>query len=706
MSEPAPADSAPVAADSGNNAETIMVTGARRKADKAGFSNASKASGQSFKVDATQTITRITQREILEAVMPIGTISNAISNQPNVITPTTTSPIVGGNIYIRGFSKGLLNITLDGIPMNLIDNYTVYTNQLIPLGLVGSVDIKPGAGSASTIGYSNFGGSIDVNSASPSVRPAATVEAGYGSFNEQKYGVTLNSGRFFHDTTSLIVNFNRQAVDGYFDKGSDGSHIQSGKVPSQNQVAAKLVSQIGPGVLTGLFSYTDEKFYLVSGATANQISQYGPEASVYTGPSNRSTYWGNNLKKEHNSIGYIDYTVPITSQITFSERPYYWDQYTYTSSVPTAKPYSSQYSLEGLSQAMRYGNIAKLTYKPLRLVSFESGLWTDYTRYTWSRPYGAIVSGVPFRPETTHVNDKTTSLQPYFQATFNIGNKLTITPGFKFNYMHRVYRDKIASTGYDKDWRTFLPSLGLNYIILGNKSKPTLSLYANYTRSYEPPSFSQISTAAENFTLDPQFADSFEAGPMWDWGRWSGKISLFDTHFLNYIRTINISNAANPNGVSAYSNAGGATYQGVDISNSINITKQVSIFANIGLLDAHFSSLSTPIPYAAHNTDAFGVRYQGSDLQIGASFQYNSGYFVQTTSNVYKKLTPFFTANLFATYKLPLHVKHIEDAVLSVNLDNAFNRSYIVDGGSYSGQATYNYALPINVFADIKVRFN
>ncbi|MCG4260909.1 TonB-dependent receptor [Acetobacter senegalensis] len=389
-----------------------------------------------------------------------------------------------------------------------------------------------------------------------------------------------------------------------------------------------------------------------------------------------------------------------------SERPYYWDGYSYTSSVPTAAPYSSNYFLENLRQSIRYGNLDKVTYQPLKLVKFEGGLWVDYTRYTTGQPYGALVPGVPQIAEQNHIVDKTTTIQPYFQATFDILNKLSISTGFKYNYIRRNYTNQSNSTGYEKSWTDFSPSLGVNYIALGNKMKPVISIYANYTRSFEPPAYGQISTTAQNYSLSPQYADSFEAGSIWDWKRWSGKISLFDTHFLNYIRTVNISNAANPAGVDAYANSGGATYQGVDISNSVNITKRISAFANIGLLDAHYSNLSTPIAYASHNTDAFGVRYHGDDLQLGASFQYNTGYFIQTTSDTYKKVTPFFTANLFASYKLPLRVKHIEDAVLSINLDNAFNRMYIVDGSSYGGKAVYNYALPINVFADIKVRFN
>ena len=696
----------PVAADAGNDAETVTVIAAHKATDASGFSNSSKNSGQTYKLTSGQTQVRITQRELLEASIPVGSITSALANQPNLVLPTTTSPIVGGNIYLRGFSKGLLNVRLDEIPINLVDNYSVYANQLLPLGLTGSLDLKPGAGSASTIGYSDFGGTIDVNSASPAPKPSVTSEVGYGSFDEQKYGMTLNSGLLFHDSTAIIVSLNHQSAGGYFDTGADGRAVQSGQVPTDNQEAVKLVSEVGPGTLTGLVSHTNETFYLVQGATPAQIARYGSTATVYTGPETPATFWENQYKKEHNTIAYLDYALPLGRAITLSEKPYYWSGYTYTTSVPTAAPYNAHYISESLQDDFRYGDILKADADVTPWSHLQSGVWLDYTRYTASQPVGAIAPGYGPLPDTTHQTDKTTTVQPYVEARIWIGDRLSVTPGVKYSLVTRAYRDQLKHSGYDKSWRDALPSIGLNYIVVGARNAPVLSVYANYTRSFEPPAFSQISTTAQNFGLMPQYADSVEAGPMWDFGRWSGKLSVFDTHFLNYIQTVTISNAANPNGIATFGNAGGATYQGIDFNNSLRITKRVSAFANLGLLDAHFSSQSTPITYAPHNTDAVGLRYQGDRLQWGVSMQYNTGYFVQNTSTLYTKLTPFFTANLFASYRLPLVLPHIESAVLSLNIDNAFDRRYLVDGSSFNGVRDFNYALPLNAFADLKIRFD
>jgi iron complex outermembrane receptor protein len=706
------APSAPIAADSGadvasTTVNSVIVTAKKAKTDIQGYSNASKNSGQTYNLSATQTETRITQRELLEAVSPVASISAAIENQPNTTTPTTTSPIVGGNIYIRGFSKGFLNVTLDGLPINLVENQTVYANQILPLGLTGSIDVKPGAGSAATVGYSDFGGTIDVNSANPSPSPFATLEGGFGSLGESKYGVTLNTGTFLNGTTSVIANINSQSASGYFDKGSDGTTTDSGRVTAYDQGAIKLVSHIGPGTLTGLISHTNEKFDVITGATSAQIALYGPRASAYTGPETAVSYWGNNFKKEYNDIAYLDYTLPLGNNITLSERPYYWLGFTYQSTVPTAKPYNSNYLEQGsLYRDFRYGDIFKVDIAAAAWIDIQTGVWFDATHLTDTSPLHPFTPAVPPLPNPLHQADETYTLQPYVSVPIAATDRFTITPGVKFSYVSRDFRDEIALTGYQKNWTDVLPSLGLNYILVGDHNAPLLSTYANYTRSFEPPTFSQISTSAQNFALNPQLADSYEVGPIWDVGVWSGKVSLFETHFLNYVQTETISNAAHPSGVSTYANAGGAIYKGVDISNSFNITSRVAAFANLGLLNANFTSQTTPITYAPHRTGSVGLRYQGNNLQVGVTTDYNSGYFVNNGGTNYSLLKSFVVSSLFADYKLPVTLPHFASAVLSLNIDNLFDRHYIIDGTSFNGKATFEEALPFTAFADLKLRFH
>lgn len=704
-----PAQSAqPTASDSGavTSIATIYVHGHYQKADLSGFSNSSKTSGQTYKLTATQTQTRITQREILETTIPVGSVSDAIRNQPNVFTPTTTSPIVGGNIYIRGFSKSFLNITLDGIPLNLIDNYTVYSNQIIPFGLIGSIDIKPGAGSAKTVGYSNFGGSIDINSAQPTSYANAVIEGGVGSFGERKTGITLNSGKILGGTTTVIGTFNRQTADGYFNRGADGQHIRSGRVPGDDQYAFKSVSQIGPGVLTGLVSHTSEDFDVIKGATLQQIQQYGPRASALTGAENSSTFWANNFKKEDNLIAYLNYTFsPIYSTI-ISEQPYYWNGMTYVDNVPTKAPYHGNYfQKNSLYRDFRFGNILKAKIYLASFLTIQTGIWVDATHFVATQPVSALKPGYPDLKSPLHQVDETTTTQPYISVPIAVTNRLEIVPGVKLSVVSRTFKDLMSMSGYQKNWTNVLPSLGANYIIVGTKNAPSLSVYTNYTRTFQPPAFSQISTSAQNFDLAPDLADSFEAGTMWDKNFWSGKVSLFETHFLNYIQTETISNAAHPGGINAYTNAGGAIYQGADISNSFNLTKKIGAFVNVGLLDAHFTSQKAPLTYAPHQTGSVGLRYQGQSFQSGVTLDYNSGYFINQGKSLYTGLHSYKVVDFFADYKLPVHAPHIDSAVVSLNINNMFNKHYIVDGGSFNGKPVFYYALPMNIFADLKVRF-
>ena len=323
-----------------------------------------------------------------------------------------------------------------------------------------------------------------------------------------------------------------------------------------------------------------------------------------------------------------------------------------------------------------------------------------------TQPVSPLVAGYPELKSPLHQVDQTYTTQPFIATPISLTDRWDVTPGVKFSFVSRTFHDLMNSSGYQKNWTNVLPSIGTNYVIIGSKRAPELSLYANYTRTFQPPAFSQISTSAQNFDLAPDLADSIETGTMWDQGVWSGKISLFETHFLNYIQTETISNAAHPTGVSAYTNAGGAIYQGIDVSNSINITKKIGAFVNVGLLDAHFTASKMPMTYAPHQTGSAGLRYQGNNFQSGATVNYNSGYFINQGKSLYTGLHSYTTVDVFADYKLPVHTRNIDSAVVSINIDNLFNKHYIVDGGSFSGSPTYYYALPLNIFADIKVRFD
>jgi outer membrane receptor protein involved in Fe transport len=100
------------------------------------------------------------------------------------------------------------------------------------------------------------------------------------------------------------------------------------------------------------------------------------------------------------------------------------------------------------------------------------------------------------------------------------------------------------------------------------------------------------------------------------------------------------------------------------------------------------------------------LRYQGDNLQVGVSTDYNSGYFVNNGGTNYSLLKSFVVTNLFADYKLPVTLPHVASTVLSLNIDNAFNRRYLVDGTSFNGKATFEEALPFTAFADLKLRFH
>jgi len=122
---------------------------------------------------------------------------------------------------IRGAGDSRINVTLDGVPLNSPEDQCVFWANMNSYGsLLGSVQIQRGVGS-STNGDGAFGGTIALQSATPSQDKNIEFNASYGTYN------TLNVGGNF--STGLL--WNHWILDGaYHQTTTDGFlHGTSGR---------------------------------------------------------------------------------------------------------------------------------------------------------------------------------------------------------------------------------------------------------------------------------------------------------------------------------------------------------------------------------------------------------------------------------------------------------------------------------------------
>lgn len=178
----------------------------------------------------------------------------------------------------------------------------------------------------------------------------------------------------------------------------------------------------------------------------------------------------------------------------------------------------------------------------------EQDNWTIAVTNATAWPYANLynpnwdVDGLTWAHNGASTHGKTTTSSAYVFDTLKFGPSFMLTAGLRFDHYKTEYTS-IATTGVAtplEDSDTLLNwKLGAVY-----KVGDTLSLYANYALSQQPPGGAnfQLSAAvnnANNPNMDPQKAKTFEVGAKWNLldERLAVNAALFRTDVTNEIDT-------------------------------------------------------------------------------------------------------------------------------------------------------------------------
>ncbi|HHH50054.1 MAG TPA: TonB-dependent receptor, partial [Saprospiraceae bacterium] len=139
---------------------------------------------------------------------------------PSVVVTSDAGTGIGyTGIRIRGTDPSRINVTINGIPLNDSESQSSFWVDLPDfLSSTESVQIQRGVGS-STNGAAAFGGTINLNTAKLSNTAYATVASSIGSFNTQKYNVSLGSG-LLENNLSFDARLSKISSDGYINRAS------------------------------------------------------------------------------------------------------------------------------------------------------------------------------------------------------------------------------------------------------------------------------------------------------------------------------------------------------------------------------------------------------------------------------------------------------------------------------------------------------
>ncbi|KTE08206.1 TonB-dependent receptor [Sphingopyxis sp. H115] len=120
--------------------------------------------------------------ELIQRQRPGQSINEIINLVPGV-SFTNNDPwgSSGGSFTIRGFESDRISQTFDGIPLNDSGNYAIYTNQQVDPELVETINVNLGSTDVDSPTAAAVGGTVNINTLTPSDELGAMVSASYGN---------------------------------------------------------------------------------------------------------------------------------------------------------------------------------------------------------------------------------------------------------------------------------------------------------------------------------------------------------------------------------------------------------------------------------------------------------------------------------------------------------------------------------------------
>src|SRR5215467_3010031 len=148
---------------------------------------------------------------------PTADFTEVVQMAPGTFALNTNGPGLGQyKTFFRGFADGDYTISFDGIPFEDTNTPTHHSWAFFPAQFIGQTVFDRSPGTASTIGPTNFGGSVSMMSRP--LRPSANFRGtvSYGSFNTRLVEGAYDTGQFGPGgKMSMLVDLQQLRSDGY-----------------------------------------------------------------------------------------------------------------------------------------------------------------------------------------------------------------------------------------------------------------------------------------------------------------------------------------------------------------------------------------------------------------------------------------------------------------------------------------------------------
>ena len=274
--------------------------------------------------------------------------------------------------------------------------------------------------------------------------------------------------------------------------------------------------------------------------------------------------------------------------------------------------------------------------------SLSAGLRYAYASFK-RQGGGKGTTGVDFdlsvsEPYEYDLNFTTTNIAPFVENIFRVGNKFSITPGLRLEYLRSTGKGYKEDNGFmiitNENKKRYVPLFGIG---AEYKTSPNTNVYGNISQSYRPIDYSQLTGFGITSKINPDLKDAngFNA----DLG-YRGTVSnylnfdigLFYLAYNQRIGTVLV-NAGTTAEYTLRTNVANSIHKGLESYVEFNLLKYLnthskkglSIFSAFSLIDAKYTSgefKGNRVEAAAKYINRIGITY--SDKRLSGTIQMNN----------------------------------------------------------------------------------
>ena len=597
-------------------------------------------------LDARSAQSVISPQYIQNFTSPVADYTEVVQMAPGTFSFSPNGAGLGDSkTFFRGFQDGDYTMTFDGIPFNDTNTPTHHSWAFFPGQFIGQTVFDRSPGSASTIGPTNFGGSI--NMMSHQLQPEQNIRTtfSYGSFNTRLYEARFDSGTFGPGgKASLMLDIHQMKSDGY--QTYNFQRRNAGSLKFQYAASPRLMFTAFTSIVELKSNTPDTKV-----PTRANAAKFGDNYLMVDDPT-QGNHYKYNFYHIPSDFDYVGVTADLGHGWTLDNKVYTYRYYnkqnlndptkvTTTSAIDKLNSYRKYGELVPVSQTSKYG-------------VFRTGLWYEYAKtdrfQTPSDPRTWINQPLP----NFHEKFNTTSAQPFLEYEWKATRNLSITTGVKFVY-------------YKFDFTQFAD----NGKTVGNlNGKPFVEHSASFNATQ--PSF-DVKNAAVAVLPKPTQTRTYQAGSVWKTGRMTLDVDAYVTRFDN-----SYASYPDANNEPVYYLSGTSKTKGIEAESTIFLGAGLSAYLNATGNSAKYTKTGLWLASAPRNTGTMGLSYQKQNWDLGF-FNKRIGSMWNDNGSVNQavKIDPFDITNLYLNYTIK-GMSDFAQTKIRLTVNNLFDQHSIV----------------------------